>query len=113
MLRKAIVAVLAAGLLIPAVTPAFAATRRLSVGDNWFVRPSGKPTVTVAKGTKVTWQWKGKSLHNVTVTKGPRTFRSGSRTAGSFSKKLTAAGTYTIICTVHGASDQSMKLVVR
>jgi plastocyanin len=107
---KAIVTLLLVGLL---ATPAFAATKKVAVGDNWFVRSSGKPTVTVNKGAKVTWRWKGQSLHNVTVTKGPVKFRSGSKTSGTFSKKLTKAGTYTIICTVHGASDQSMKLVVR
>jgi plastocyanin len=110
MLRAATVLVLLAGLL---ATPAFAATRKVSVGDNFFVRDSGTPTVTVGKGTKVTWVWNGRSLHNVTATLGPAKFRSGSKTSGRFSKKLTRAGTYTIVCTVHGARDQSMKLVVR
>ena len=111
-MRKLIVPVLVAGLLVPAATPAFAA-RSISVGDNFFVRKSGVPTVSVSKGAKVTWKWTGNSLHNVTVTKGPVKFRSGSKTSGKFSKRLTKAGTYTIVCTVHGADDQSMKLVVR
>jgi plastocyanin len=110
LLRTATVLVLLAGLL---AAPAFGATKKVGVGDNWFVRASGKPTVTISKGTKVTWQWRGESLHNVTVTRGPAKFRSGSRTSGRFSKKLTRPGTYTIVCTVHGARDQSMKLVVR
>jgi plastocyanin len=113
MIRKALVAALVAGLLVSAVTPAFAATTKVKVGDNYYVRARGVPTVTVSKGTKVTWVWRGKSLHNVTVKSGPAKFRSSSRTSGSFSKKVTRAGTYTIFCTVHGASDQSMKLVVR
>jgi plastocyanin len=107
---KAIVVVLLAGLL---AAPAFGATKRVAVGDNWFVRSTGTPTVTVSKGTKVTWRWTGRSLHNVTVTKGPVKFRSGSKLSGRFSKRLRKAGTYTIVCTVHGARDQSMKLVVR
>jgi plastocyanin len=113
MIRKALVPALVAGLLVPAVTPAFAATTKVKVGDNYYVRARGVPTVTVSKGTKVTWVWRGKSLHNVTVKSGPAKFRSSSRTSGSFSKKVTRAGTYTIFCTVHGASDQSMKLVAR
>jgi plastocyanin len=114
MLRKVLVPTVVAGLLVvPAITPAFAATKKVSVGDNWFVRKSGVPTVTVSKGDKVTWVWKGKSLHNVTVTKGPAKFKSRSQTSGRYSKKVSRAGTYTIICTVHGAGDQSMKLVVR
>ena len=112
-MRKLIVPALVAGLLVPVVTPAFAATKQVKVGDNFFVRPSGVPTVTVSKGTKVTWKWTGKSLHNVTVTKGPRKFHSGSMRSGTFSRTLKKAGTYTIICTVHGPSDQKMKLVVR
>ena len=112
-MRKLIVPALVAGLLAPAVTPALAATKRVKVGDNFFVRDGGTPTVSVGKGTKVTWVWKGRSLHNVTVTRGPATFRSGSKTSGRFSKKVSRTGTYTIVCTVHGASDQSMKLVVR
>jgi plastocyanin len=110
LLRIASVLVLLAGVL---AAPAFGAARQVSVGDNFFVRDGGMPTVTVSKGTRVTWVWKGRSLHNVTVTKGPATFRSGSRMSGRFSKRVTRAGTYTIVCTVHGARDQSMKLVVR
>jgi plastocyanin len=112
-LRKLIVPAVIAGLLVAAVAPALAATRKVTVGDNYFVRSSGVPTVTVGKGTKVTWVWKGKSSHNVKVTRGPAKFGSSTIRSGSFSKKVTKAGTYTIVCTVHGASDQSMKLVVR
>jgi plastocyanin len=109
--RKAIVVALAlAGLL--AAPSLGASARQLDVGNNYFVRDGGVPTVTVRKGTKVTWVWKERGLHNVTVTKGPVTFRSGSKLSGRFSKRVKRAGTYTIVCTVHGARDQSMKLVV-
>jgi plastocyanin len=112
-LRRIITFVLVAGLLGPAVAPAAAATKRVTVGDNFFVRDSGVPTVSVNKGTRVRWVWTGDSLHNVKVTKGPAKFGSPSQRSGSFAKKVRKAGTYTIVCTVHGASDQSMKLVVR
>jgi plastocyanin len=112
-LRKLIVPVLLAGLLGPAVAPAAAATKKVTVGDNFFVRDGGKPTVTVSKGTKVKWVWRGRSSHNVKVSKGPAKFGSSTMRSGSFSKKVRKAGTYTIICTVHGPADQSMKLVVR
>ena len=46
--------------------------QRVKVGDNYFVRPSGVPTVTVSKGTKVKWVWTGNSLHNVKVTQAAR-----------------------------------------
>ena len=112
-MRKVTASLVVAGLLGPAVTPAVAATKNVAIGDNYFVRASGVPTVTVNKGTKVRWVWRGKSLHNVKVTKGPAKFGSPSQTSGSFTKRVKKSGTYRIICTVHGASDQSMKLVVR
>ena len=68
--------------------------------------------MNVDKGTKVRWVWRGKSVHNVKVTKGPATFGSPTKSSGTFSKRLKKAGTYTLVCTVHGAKDQSMKLVV-
>jgi plastocyanin len=86
---------------------------RVNVGDNYFVRPSGVPTVTVAKGTKVRWVWTGRDLHNVKVKSGPATFSSPSKMDGSFSKRMRKRGTYTIVCSVHGGRDQKMKLVVR
>ena len=112
-MRKVTASLVVAAMLGPAVTPAMAATKNVTVGDNYFVRDGGVPTVTVSKGTKVRWVWKGKSLHNVKVTKGPAKFGSPSKTSGSFAKKVRKAGSYTLVCTVHGASDQSMKLVVR
>ena len=112
-MRKVTASLVVAAMLGPAVTPAVAATKSVKVGDNYFVRDGGVPTVTVNKGTRVKWVWRGKSLHNVKVTKGPAKFGSMSQRSGSFAKKVKRAGTYTIICTVHGASDQSMKLVVR
>jgi plastocyanin len=112
-LRKLLAPAVVVCLLGPAVAPALAATKKVTVGDNYFVRDGGVPKVTVSKGTKVRWVWKGKSLHNVKVTKGPARFGSPSKTSGAYAKKVTKAGTYTLVCTVHGARDQSMKLVVR
>ena len=108
-------------LLVPAIAaaalavgvPAANSAREVKVGDNYFVRASGVPVVTVSKGTTVKWVWKGRSLHNVKVTKGPVKFGSSSMTRGSFSRKMKQTGIYTIVCTVHGASDQKMKLDVR
>ena len=109
-------------LLIPAVLAcllalagtAYAATKTVSMGDNWYVRASGAPKVTVSKNTTVVWRNRGNVAHNVVVSRGPARFRSGPvRRGRSYSKKVTRSGTYTIVCTIHGASDQSMKLVVR
>jgi plastocyanin len=88
--------------------PALAATTSVQVKDNKFVAKS----ITVSKGTTVKWVWKGKAPHNVKVTKGPAKFSSTTQVKGSFSKKLTKKGTYTILCTVH-APDMKMTIRVK
>ena len=108
-------------LLVPAVVtaalavcvPAADSAREVKVGDNYFVRDGVVPTVTVSKGTTVKWVWKGRSQHNVKVTKGPVKFGSSTMMRGSYSRKMKQKGTYTIVCTVHTAADQKMKLVVK
>jgi plastocyanin len=112
MRKLIVVAVLACALAVLAAT-AMASTRSIKVGDNYYVRPSGVPTVTVSKGTTVKWRFGTGTPHSVTVSRGPVKFNSGVRSSGSFRKKLTRRGTYTIFCTVHGPSDQKMKLVVK
>lgn len=92
---------------------ALAATKTVKVGDNWFVRTSGTPTVTVRAGDTVKWSWVGDSTHDVKVTKGPVKFRSPLKSSGTYRKKMTRKGTYTIVCTIHGKEDQAMKLVVK
>ncbi len=112
MMRKTLVLTTIALFAVLAAT-ALAATKTVKVGDNWFVKSSGVPTVTVKKGDTVKWTWVGDSSHNVVVTKGPVKFRSPIKASGTYKKKLTRKGTYTIVCTIHGKSDQSMKLVVK
>jgi plastocyanin len=99
------VAVVVAGAL---AVPALAATKTVQVKDNKFVAKS----ITVKKGTTVKWVWKGKAPHDVSVTKGPAKFKSSVKTSGSFSKKLTKAGTYSIVCTIH-APDMKMTIKVK
>ena len=112
-MRKLIVGALVVGCLGVLASVAMAATRSVKVGDNYYVRARGVPTVTVSKGTTVKWNFRGRFPHTVTVSKGPRKFNSGVRTSGSYRKKLTRRGTYTIYCVIHGAADQKMKLVVK
>jgi plastocyanin len=111
MMRKTLL--LAIALCAVLAATALAATKSVKVGDNYFVRASGVPTVTVSKGTTVKWNFSGDSSHDVTVTKGPVKFRSSIKSSGSFKKVMKKRGTYTIICTIHGKPDQSMKLVVK
>jgi plastocyanin len=113
--RKPLPLFLAAAVAAAFASQALAAgTKSVKVGDNYYVRPSGVPTVTVSKGTTVRWKFAGRAPHNVTVKSGPVKFRSGNKFHGdTYAKKVRVKGTYRIFCSIHGAKDQSMKLVVR
>jgi plastocyanin len=86
----------------------WAGSKTVQVKDNKF----GPTSITVRRGTTVKWVWKGHAPHNVTVTKGPKKFHSTTQTKGSFSKRLTRKGTYTILCTIH-APDMKMTVKVK
>jgi plastocyanin len=113
-MRRLLLAVTGAILLAGATAaPSLSAGRSVKVGDNFFVKDGGVHTVTVKKGDTVKWNFTGNAAHNVTVKSGPAKFHSKTMSSGSFSKKLTKKGLYTLYCTIHGASDQSMKLRVK
>ena len=98
--------------IVPAITaavlaaPATAATKTIKIGDNFFA----PETVKVKKGTTVTWDWVGQVIHNVTVTAGPQKFHSATQTEGTFKRRLTKAGTYKIVCTIHPGMDMTLKV---
>ena len=110
-MRKLLVATLIAAASAVLATQALAATRSVKVADDYFVRKGSVPTVTVKKGTKVTWRWAGKEMHNVAVKKGPVKFTSSYKVSGTYSRTLRTTGTYTIVCTIH-QPDMKMKLRV-
>src|SRR4051812_33134576 len=112
-MRKLIVMALMVGCLGVLASVAMAATKSVKVGDNYYVRPSGVPKVTVSKGTTVAWHFRGSSPHTVSVKRGPVKFSSSVRFSGTYRKKMRRRGTYIIFCKIHGASDQRMKLVVK
>ena len=112
-MRKLLILPLLAAALVVGVAPAAAKTRNVKVGDDFFVRNSGVPTVTVKKGTTVKWNWTGKDQHNVVVQKGPASFQSALKTKGSFKRKMKKKGTYTIVCSLHIADGMKMKLTVK
>jgi Tol biopolymer transport system component len=88
------------------------AAPRVSIVDNAFMRGHEGPTLTVRPGTVVTWRWRSQSSHNVTVRSGPAHFRSPTRSRGVFARRLTRAGTYRIVCTLH-SPGMGMTVVVR
>ena len=109
-MRKLLIVALIAAVSAVAASQALAASRSVKVGDDYFIRKGSTRTVTVKKGTTVTWRFRGSDLHNVAVTKGPVKFHSPYKDSGSFSKKMRRAGRYTIVCTIH--SGMKMKLRV-
>jgi plastocyanin len=112
-MRKALLAALM--LVLPALllfaAPALSKRKSVEVDDNYFVHKGAPKTVTVKKGDTVAWEWEGRNPHNVTVTRGPVKFHSKTKTSGSYSKRLTQRGTYSILCTIH-APTMKMKLKV-
>ena len=113
-MRRAFAAVAAAATCATlAASATSAGTRSIKIGDNYFVRPSGVPVVTVTRNTRVTWRWTGSSTHDVRVSSGPIKFHSKVQTEGTYSRLMTRRGTYKIYCEIHGASDQSMVLRVK
>jgi plastocyanin len=92
-----------------AVAPSLgASTKTVTIKDNRFV----PKRVTIAKGTRIRWVWKGKSVHNVAVASGPSTFRAGTRQRGHFTHTFKKTGTYKIVCTIH-APSMRMTVTVR
>jgi plastocyanin len=100
--------------------PAFAATKTVTLHDNYFGKHGAKVsagvfkqapmTLTVAKGTTVKWVWSTKLPHNI-VGSGAAKFTSGApKKKGSFSRKLTKAGVYKILCVVHAPG---MKMTIK
>ena len=110
-MRKLLVATLVAAASAVLASQAPAAGRAITIGDDFYVRKGSPPTVSVARGTRVTWRWTGRDMHNVAVTKGPVRFNSSIKETGSYSRTVRRAGTYTIVCTIH-QPDMSMKLRV-
>jgi plastocyanin len=107
--KKLAALALVLGLALALAVPALGATRSVKVGDNYFVK-NGGATVSVAKRTKVKWNFAGSNPHNVTVTSGPVKFSSPTRSSGSYSRTVTRAGTYKIVCTIHDGMRMTLKV---
>lgn len=117
-MRKPHVLVLAVAALSAAAVPAVNALAasapkplKVTVGDNFF-KPSKR---TVPPGTKVTWTWKGETVHNVTLMtapKGVKKTKYESDTQGSegdpFTRTLKAKGKWVFVCTLHPEMEQTI-----
>jgi len=100
-----VVVAAAAAFVVPALA---ASSKTVKVVDTAF----NPKTLTVKKGTKVTWKWTGALPHNVTVVSGPTKFHSATQTTGTFAQTLKKPGTYQIVCTIHKALGMKMTIKV-
>ena len=65
-------------------------------------------TVKIKKGSSVKWVWTDSLAHNV---KGPGfTSKTSSKKGFAYTHRFTKAGTFKVICTIHGSS---MKTTVK
>ncbi len=103
-MRKLLLPLTAAALL---ASPAGvgAAGKTVRVDDDFF----SPKTMTVSKGTTVTWKWVGSSPHNV-VSSGAARFSSKIQRTGTYKRTLRKAGTYRIVCTIHAGMKQTIKV---
>jgi plastocyanin len=108
------IAALAGAVLISAVPAQGAATKTVTIGDNYFA----PKTLKVKRGTKVAWRWpgfdEGGDVHDVKLRSGPagvKKFHSeAASTDYSFKRKLTKPGTYRIVCTLHEEMRMTVKV---
>jgi plastocyanin len=107
---------LVAGVALLSAAPAAAAggpKKTIKVEDNDYA----PKTVTVSKGTTVTWKWPGfdqaGDVHDVALKSGPKGVKKfhsdAAATDYSFKRKLTVPGSYKIICTLH----EEMRMTIR
>jgi plastocyanin len=112
--RLRVIAALAGAALFSAVPAQGAATKTVTLGDNYFA----PKTLKVKRGTKVAWRWPGfdagGDVHDVKLRSGPagvKKFHSeAASTDYTFKRKLTKAGTYRIVCTLHEEMRMTVKV---
>jgi plastocyanin len=111
-MRKLVLSVAAAAVAAGAVAlPSQGATkkpkpRQVAVKDDRYSPTS----VTIKKGTKIVWTWKGKHRHNVNEANGA--WGSKTKRKGTFSHTFKKKGKYLVLCTIH-APDMEMTVHVK
>lgn len=84
-------------------------TKRVVVMDNFFEPRS----VSIRRGEKVVWIWKGDNSHNVTFTKVPKTATKNgadTRKEGRWTRKFRKRGFYKYICTIHSGQRGTIEV---
>lgn len=85
-----------------------AATKSVTVGDNFFSRRS----TSIRRNDRVRFKWdRTRKRHNVAVRSGPVKFKSRTkRGTYTYTKKFSTRGTYRLYCTLH---PSTMKTTVK
>ncbi len=86
--------------------------RRVAILDNAFNRGRDRPVAHLRAGQRLTWLWRSRQSHQVTVGSGPMQLSSPTKAHGRFSARLTEPGRYTFVCSIH-APGMRMTAVVR
>jgi plastocyanin len=102
------IAVVALAIFAITASLALAATKSVGVKKSGAGFKFSTSTLRIKKGDTVKWSWSGTVPHNV---KG-NGFKSGTKTKLTFSHKFPSKGTFVVICTLHRAVGQKMKVVV-
>ena len=105
-LPVAAIAVAAGFVALPSFAATMPAPRQVAVKDDLYSPKS----ITISKGTKVVWTWKGKHRHNVNEASGK--WGSTTKRKGTFSHTFTKKGKYLVLCTIH-APDMEMTVHVK
>ena len=111
---KALIVVLAGAALISAAPAHGAARKTVRVGDNYFT----PQTLTVNRGTTVTWRWPGYDeagdVHDVGLLSGPKGVKKfhseAASTAYRYKRKLTVPGIYQLGCSLHHEMRMTVKV---
>jgi Tol biopolymer transport system component/plastocyanin len=96
----------------PEATPVSAPGDDVLVTDNAFVRDGDRPIVTLDAGSRLTWDFRSRQSHAITVRAGPERFAQPARNTDAFSHEFDEPGTYQIVCALH-APGMRMTVVVR
>ncbi len=88
--------------------------KTVTMGDNYYTPKK----VTVDRKATVTWRWpdfeEAGDVHDVKLESGPKGVKKfhseAASTDYSFKRKLTVAGTYRIVCTLHEEMAMTVKV---
>ena len=109
-MKKLLAVALAAALIATAVLaiPALAAGAKVIALKDTFFAPK---SLTITRGTTISFRWVGQLPHNVTARTGPEKFRTRNFTHGHvFTHRFAKTGRYLIVCTIHPGMELRLRV---